>query len=47
MYWKKARIRCGRKIVRINEFREVDGLRGMACFPGSETEFVGNTMTNR
>jgi len=36
----------GRKIVR-NEFREVERLRGMKCFPGSETHFVGNTMTNR
>jgi len=35
-----------RKIVR-NEFREVERLRGMKCFPGGETQFVGNTMTNR
>jgi len=25
-----------------NEFREVERLRGMKCFPGSETQFVGN-----
>jgi len=36
----------GRKIVR-NEFRQVERLRGMKCFPGGETQFVGNTMTNR
>ena len=34
------------EIVR-NEFREVERLRGMKCFPGGETRFVGNTMTNR
>jgi len=28
-----------------NEFREVERLRGMKCFPGSETQFVGNTMS--
>jgi len=33
------------KIVR-NEFREVERLRGMECFQGSETQFVGNTITN-
>jgi len=33
----------GRKIVR-NEFRQVE--RGIKCFPGGETQFVGNTMTN-
>jgi len=27
--------------------REAGRLRGMKYFPGSETEFVGNTMTNR
>jgi len=32
----------GRKILR-NEFREVERLRGVKCFPGSETQFVGNT----
>jgi len=36
----------GWKIVR-NEFRQVERLRGMKCFPGGETQFVGNTMTNR
>ena len=36
----------GRKIVR-NEFRQVERLRGMKCFPGGETQFVGNMMTNR
>ena len=36
----------GRKIVR-NEFKQVERLRGMKCFPGGETQFVGNTMTNR
>ena len=36
----------GQKIVR-NEFREVERLRGMKCFPGSETQFIGNTRTNR
>ena len=36
----------GRKIVR-NEFRQVERLRGMKCFPSGETQFVGNTMTNR
>ena len=36
----------GRKIVR-NEFRQVERLRGMKCIPSGETEFVGNTMTNR
>jgi len=36
----------GRKIVR-NEFRQVERLRGMTCFPGGETQFVANTMTNR
>jgi len=24
-----------------NEFRQVDRLRGMKCFPGGETQFVG------
>jgi len=24
-----------------DEFREVERLRGMKCFPGSETQFVG------
>ena len=28
-----------------NEFRQVERLRGMKCFPGDETQFVGNTMT--
>ena len=36
----------GWKIVR-NEFRQLERLRGMKCFPGGETQFVGNTMTNR
>jgi len=36
----------GWKIVR-NEFRQVERLRGMKCFPDGETQFVGNTMTNR
>ena len=36
----------GRKIVR-NDFRQVERLRGMKCLPGGETQFVGNTMTNR
>ena len=36
----------GWKIVR-NEFRQVERLRGIKCFPGGETQFVGNTMTNR
>ena len=46
------KIRIGRtqgfgwKIVR-NEFRQVERLRGMKCFPGGETQFVGNTMNNR
>ena len=30
-----------------NEFRQVERLRGAKCFPGGETQFVGNTMTNR
>ena len=34
------------EIVR-NEFRQVERLRGTKCFPGGETQFVGNTMTNR
>ena len=25
-----------------NEFRQVERLRGMQCFPGGETQFVGN-----
>jgi len=34
-----------------NEFRHVERLRGtcmkcMKCFPGGETQFVGNTMNN-
>ena len=29
-----------------DEFREVERLRGMKCFPGGETQFVGNAMTN-
>ena len=29
-----------------NEFRQVERLRGMKCFPGGETQLVGNTMTN-
>jgi len=36
----------GRKRAR-NEFRHVETLTGMKCFPGGETQFVGNTMTNR
>ena len=35
----------GWKIVR-NEFRQVERLRCMKCFPGGETQFVCNTMTN-
>ena len=35
----------GWKIVR-NVFRQVERLRGRKCFPGGETQFVGNTMTN-
>ena len=31
----------GWKIVR-NEFGQVERLRGMKCFPGGETQFVGN-----
>jgi len=40
--------RSGWKIAR-NEFRQVERLRGIRpkCFPGGETQFVGNTMTNR
>jgi len=34
----------GWKIVR-NECRQVERLIGMKCFPGGETQFVGNTMT--
>ena len=30
-----------------NEFRRVERLRGMKCFPGGETQFVGIAMTNR
>ena len=26
-----------------NEFRDVQRLRGMKCFPGGETQFAGNT----
>ena len=29
-----------------NELRQVKRLRGIKCFPGGETQFVGNTMTN-
>jgi len=36
----------GRKIMR-NEFREVERLRGIKCFPGSETQFAGSRLTNR
>ena len=36
----------GWKIVR-NEFRQLERLRGMKCFPGGETQYIGNTMTNR
>jgi len=35
----------GWKIVR-NEFKQEERLRGMKCFPGGETQFVGNTKTN-
>ena len=38
--------RSRRKIVR-NEFRQVERLRDMKCFPGSYTQFVGNAITNR
>jgi len=30
-----------------DEFRQVERLRGIKRFPGGETQFVGNTMTNR
>jgi len=30
-----------------NEFRQVERLRGIKCFPGGETQFVGNAITNR
>ena len=30
-----------------NEYRQVERLRGMKYFPGGETQFVGNTITNR
>ena len=30
-----------------NEFRQVERLRGMKCFLGGETQFVGNTMAHR
>ena len=30
-----------------DEFRQVERLRGIKCFPGGETQFVCNTMTNR
>ena len=36
----------GWKIVR-NEFRQVERLRGMKCFPGGETRFVGNMMARK
>jgi len=36
----------GWKVVR-DEFRQVERLKGMTCFAGNETQFVGNTMTNR
>jgi len=29
-----------------DEFRQVERLRGMKCFPCGETQFVGNMMTN-
>jgi len=48
--WSGKEICIGRtqgwKIVR-NEFRQIERLRGVNCFPGDETQFVGNTMTNR
>ena len=50
--WSGKKICIGRtqgsvwKIVR-NEFRQVERLRGIKCFPGGESQFVGNTMTNR
>ena len=28
-----------------NELRQVERLRGIKCFPGGETQSVGNTMT--
>ena len=43
--WSSKEICIGRtqasgwKIVR-NEFRQVERLRGMKCFPGDETQFV-------
>ena len=36
----------GWKIAR-NEFRQVDRLRDMKCFPGGETQFVGNKVINK
>ena len=30
-----------------NEFRQVERLRGIKCFPGGERQFVGNMMTMR
>ena len=30
-----------------DSLRQVERLRGMKCFPGGETQFAGNTMTNR
>jgi len=30
-----------------DEFRQVERLKGMTCFAGNETQFIGNTMTNR
>jgi len=30
-----------------DEFGEVERLRGMKCFPGGETKFADNKMTNR
>jgi len=30
-----------------NEFRQVDRLRDMKCFPGGETQFVGNKVINK
>jgi len=30
-----------------DEFRQVERLRGIKSFPGGETQFVGNRMTNR
>jgi len=30
-----------------HEFRQVERLRGMKCFPSGETQLIGNTINNR